>query len=201
MSSDATDLSSVISGASTDSEKHRRAKERRKRAVDPSPSAATNGSVGSSNANEQKLLASSIISEVSEGSSGTKVSEHSSDTLVSLENSQRKLGDLPERVLSSYPKWESNSTVETAEISDISEDQPLQRQLSSLLNEKIEAKNSDKAIVKRPQPIRKLNDGKIETKTPNIDKDPMDSHGKLSLLLDEKIEAKMRRKRRESKCS
>lgn len=99
---------------------------------------------GGSSDTDERRLSRSIASAVSEGSS---------DTLGSLEKSERRLGDLPaENIASGYGKWESNGTIDTADISDHSAERPRLRtnlskerprprtKLSLLLDEKIEAK-------------------------------------------------------------
>lgn len=70
---------------------------------------------------------------------------------VGVEKPKRRLGELSaDKIASSYGKWESTGTIDTADISEISEERPRPRaklslQLSLLLDEKIEAKMRRKA--------------------------------------------------------
>lgn len=70
----------------------------------------------------------------------TELSDDSSAKPNTLEKPRRRLGDMPpDKISSCYGKWESTSTIDTADISEHSESSRT-RTLSELLDEKIEAK-------------------------------------------------------------
>ena len=128
--------SSVASGGSHDKDKPKKTSQKAERRG----SASSNMSGGSiiSDSNNKQKLSTSITSEVS---------ENSSDTLGSLVNPAR-LGDLTsDQIESSYGKQgESNGTIDTADVSESSDEslrpRQQQAQLDMLLDEKILAKMS-----------------------------------------------------------
>lgn len=70
----------------------------------------------------------------------SELSDDSSAKPNTLEIPRRRLGDMPpDNISSGYGKWESTSTIDTADISEHSESSRT-RTLSELLDEKIEAK-------------------------------------------------------------
>ena len=128
--------SSVASGGSHEKDKPKKTSQKAERRGSAS-STMSGGSIISDSNNKQKL-STSITSEVS---------ENSSDTLGSLVNPAR-LGDLTsDQIESSYGKQgESNGTIDTADVSESSDEslrpRQQQAQLDTLLDEKILAKMS-----------------------------------------------------------
>jgi len=134
---------------------------------------------------------------------------------TALEEPPKRLSDMSaDKIASVYGKYESTGTIETAEISDISDEPHRLRtrtKLSSLLDEKIEAKMQT-ALEKPPRRLSEMSADKMASvygkyqstgtiQTANISdrsEKPRRSRTKLSSLLDEKIEAKMRRVMEES---
>lgn len=128
--------SSVASWGSHDQDKPKKASQKVERRGSAS---STISGVSISDTNSKQKLSTSITSEVS--------SENSSDTLGSLDNPAR-LGDLTSnQIESSYGKQgESNGTIDTADVSESSDEslrpRQQQAQLDMLLDDKIQAKMS-----------------------------------------------------------
>eukprot|EP00581_Thalassiosira_minuscula_P006761 CAMPEP_0183704788 /NCGR_PEP_ID=MMETSP0737-20130205/2068_1 /TAXON_ID=385413 /ORGANISM="Thalassiosira miniscula, Strain CCMP1093" /LENGTH=366 /DNA_ID=CAMNT_0025931795 /DNA_START=79 /DNA_END=1179 /DNA_ORIENTATION=- len=144
-----------------------------------------------------------------------EVSVASMESFVSVEKPARRLSEMSaDKIASVYGKYGSTGTIETADVSDIS-DEPrrskTRTKLSYLLDEKIEAKMQT-ALEKPPRRLSEMSADKMASvygkyqstgtiQTANISdrsEKPRRSRTKLSSLLDEKIEAKMRRVMEES---